>query len=87
MGDIPIYFEGSWSILSTIGLVNVLLGLTVVGITGYSPIALVPAIVSIAGAVANGLCFYAFYAEYNTTATLFAAMFADLGWLVWIPIF
>ena len=86
MADIPIYFEGSWSILSTIGLVNVLFGLTVVGITGYSPIALVPIIVSIAGAIANGLCFYAFYANYNTTATLVAAIFADLGWLVRLPI-
>jgi hypothetical protein len=82
MGDIPIYFEGSWSILSTIGLVNALLGFTVVGITGYSPIALVPIIASIAGAVANGLCFYAFYANYSTTSTLVAAIFADLGWLV-----
>jgi hypothetical protein len=82
MADIPVYFEGSWSILSSIGLVNVLFGLSVVSITGYSPIALVPIIVSIAGAIANGLCFYAFYANYNTTATLVAAISADLGWLV-----
>jgi hypothetical protein len=82
MVGVPLYFEGSWAILSTIGLINVMFGLIVVGIAGLSPIALVPIILSIAGAVANGLCFYAFYGNYNKTATLIAAIFADLGWLV-----
>lgn len=82
MADVPLYFEGSWAILSSIGLVNVIFGLIVIGITGFSPIALVPITVSIAVANANGLCFYAFYADYGRTATLFAAVFADLFWLV-----
>ncbi|KAH8663418.1 hypothetical protein BGZ60DRAFT_540909 [Tricladium varicosporioides] len=82
MADIPLYFERSWAILSSIGLINALFGFMVVGITGLSLLALVPIIVSVAGAIANGLCFYAFYANYNTTATLTAAIFADLGWLV-----
>ena len=82
MADVPLYFEGSWSILSSIGLINVMLGLIVVGITGFSPISVVPIIVSIAGSIANGLCFYAYYADYNRTATLIAAIFADLAWLV-----
>jgi hypothetical protein len=89
MADVPLYFEGSWSILSSIGLINAMLGLTVVGITGFSPISLVPIIVSIAGSIANGLCFYAYYADYNRTATLIAAISADLGWLVMLssPLF
>jgi hypothetical protein len=82
MANVPLYFEGSWSILSSIGLINVMLGLIVVGIRGFSSISLVPIIVSIAGSIANGLCFYAYYADYNRTATLIAAIFADLGWLV-----
>ncbi|KAH7070057.1 hypothetical protein FB567DRAFT_218971 [Paraphoma chrysanthemicola] len=82
VGDIPLYFEGSWSILSTIGLVNFLLGFMVVGITGYSPIALVPIVVSGAAAIANGLCYYALYEEHSTNATLVSAVFADLFWLI-----
>ncbi|KAH8704385.1 hypothetical protein GQ44DRAFT_692634 [Phaeosphaeriaceae sp. PMI808] len=82
VGDIPLYFEGSWSILSTIGMVSALFGLMVVGITGYSPIALVPIIVSVAAATANGLCYYALYEHHSTNATLVAAIFADLFWLI-----
>jgi hypothetical protein len=85
VGDIPLYFEGSWSILSTIGLVNLLFGLMVVGITGYSPIALVPIIVSGAAAIANGLCYYALYQNHSTNATLVSAIFADIFWLVRPP--
>lgn len=85
MAGIPLYFEGSWAILSTIGINNVIFGFIVVGVTGYSPIALVPIIVSTAGAVANGLCFYALYANYAKTPTVIAAVFADLFWLVCHP--
>lgn len=79
---IPVYFEGSWSILSSIGLLNLLYGLMVMGITSVSPISTVPVVVSAAGAVANGLCYYAFYADYGKIATLSAAGFADVFWLV-----
>ncbi|KAH7391687.1 hypothetical protein BKA66DRAFT_568102 [Pyrenochaeta sp. MPI-SDFR-AT-0127] len=82
MGAMPLYFEGSWAILSTIGINNVIFGFIVVGVTGFSPIALVPIVVSMAGAVANGLCFYALYANYSKTPTVVAAIFADLLWLV-----
>jgi hypothetical protein len=82
VGDIPLYFEGSWSILSTIGLINVLFGWMVVGITGFSPIALVPIIVSAAAAIANGLCYYALYEQHSTNEILVGAIFADLFWLV-----
>ncbi|RDL41868.1 Uncharacterized protein BP5553_01847 [Venustampulla echinocandica] len=79
---VPVYFEQSWAILSSIGLVNVILGFMVVGITSLSPISLVPIVVSAAGAVANGLCYYAFYADYPTTPTVVAAAVADIGWLI-----
>jgi hypothetical protein len=78
----PVYFEQSWAILSSIGIVNVIYAITVIGITSFSPISCVPLIVSAAGAVANGLCYYAFYGNYNTTATVAAAGFADVMWLI-----
>jgi hypothetical protein len=82
MSSAPVYFELSWSILSTIGLVNVFFGLLVVGITRFSPIAAVPIVVSAACAVANGLCYYAFYATYPLQQTVVAAAIADVMWLV-----
>lgn len=81
-GNIPIYYESSWSILSTIGLVNILFGFLVVGITGYSPIALVPITVSTATAIANGLCYYAMYQSHSRNAVLVASIFAEVFWLV-----
>jgi hypothetical protein len=54
---IPAYFEESWAILSTIGLINVLFGFMIIAITSLSPLALVPIITSAAGAIANGLCY------------------------------
>jgi hypothetical protein len=81
------YYELSWAILSTIGLTNVCFSLMVVGIAGWSPIALVPIIVSAAGALANGLCYYAFYADYPEVNTAVASAFADVAWLVSEPPF
>ncbi len=81
----PAYFELSWAILSTIGVTNVCFGVIVLGIIGFSPIAIVPVVVSAAGAAANGLCYYAFYADYPTTNTAVASVFADLTWLVSTP--
>jgi len=79
---IPLYFEGSWSILSSIGIVTMLLGGLVIGITGFSPIALVPITCSIAGATANGLCYYVLYQKHAVYATMVGGIFADLFWLV-----
>jgi hypothetical protein len=79
----PVYFELSWSILSTIGLVNTLFGLLVGGITTYSPICAVPIITSISCAIANGLCYYAFYNEsYSLKNRAVASAFADIAWMV-----
>jgi hypothetical protein len=38
-------------------LVNVLFGLMIIGITSRSPVSIVPIVVSVAGAIANGLCY------------------------------
>ncbi|AEO56516.1 hypothetical protein MYCTH_92805 [Thermothelomyces thermophilus ATCC 42464] len=79
----PVYFELSWSILSTIGVANVLFGAFVVSITNFSPIAAVPIVTSIAGAVANGLCYYAFYrTSQPLTNQAVASAFADILWMV-----
>jgi hypothetical protein len=79
----PLYFELSWSILSTIGIGNVLFGFLVCSITNFSQISAVPLITSAAAAIANGLCYYAFYAEGNPVkGKAVASAFADLFWLV-----
>lgn len=54
----------------------------IIGITTRSPVSLVPIIVSAAGAIANGLCYYAFYADYPKTGTVVAAAVADVAWLI-----
>ncbi|KAF5696642.1 hypothetical protein FMUND_15631, partial [Fusarium mundagurra] len=79
----PVYFELSWSILSTIGIGNVLFGFLVCNITSFSQISAVPLITSAAGAIANGLCYYAFYAKGNPVkGKAVASAFADLFWLL-----
>jgi hypothetical protein len=79
---VPVYFELSWSILSSIGLMNLVFSLLVIGITTPSPLSIVPVVVSAAGAIANGLCYYAFYGEYPVAGTLAAAAVADIMWMV-----
>ncbi|KAK8035210.1 hypothetical protein PG993_010205 [Apiospora rasikravindrae] len=81
-GPLPTYFEHSWAILSSIGLINVCFGFMVIGIVGFPPIATVPIIVSIASALANGLCYFAYYTEYPKTNTIVASAFADVFWLI-----
>ena len=82
MAPPPIYFELSWSILSTIGLLTFLIGLLVCGIIGFSRISIVPIVVSAACAIANGLCYYAFYSNYPQTNRMVAGAFADITWLI-----
>jgi hypothetical protein len=79
------YFELSWSILSTIGLFLTVVGFWAILITRVSPLHLVPIIVSIACAIANGLCYYAFYADYPMRQRVVASVFADIFWLVGAP--
>lgn len=79
---LPTYFEYSWAILSSIGIANVLFGLTVISITNLSQISILPVIVAAASAIANGLCYCAFYANYPKTPTVVASAFADITWMV-----
>jgi hypothetical protein len=82
----PIFFELSWSILSTIGAGNVFFGILVISVTNLSPIAVIPLITSTACALANGLCFYAFYLPtIPATNRAVASSFADISWLVSSP--
>ncbi|KAJ4017611.1 hypothetical protein NW752_001516 [Fusarium irregulare] len=82
MADV-VYYELSWSILSTIGIANALFGLMVAGITSFGPVSIVPIVTSAAGAIANGLCYYAFYDPTNgPTAQAVASIFADILWLI-----
>jgi len=76
------YFELSWSILSTIGMITSFIGVMVCGIIGFSAISLVPIIVSAACAIANGLCYYASYSNYSTNHRVVAGAFADITWLI-----
>lgn len=81
-----LYFETSWAILSTIGLCNILFGLTIIGIIGRTPVIAVPITVSAAGGLANGLCYYAFYTNPPPANAAAASAIADLMWMV-SPIF
>ena len=88
MAPPPVFFELSWSILSTIGAANVFFGLLVVSVTGFSPIIIVPLVTSTACAVANGLCFYAFYLTSPPAVNqAVASVFTVVLWLVstWAP--
>ncbi|KAK6223401.1 hypothetical protein LQW54_000519 [Pestalotiopsis sp. IQ-011] len=78
----PLYFEQCWAILSTIGVANVLYGLVVISITKYTPVVWIPIIVGVACAIANGLCYYAFYADYPVVNKAIASGFADFFWLI-----
>ena len=78
----PIYFEQCWSILSSIGIGNVLFGGTVLGITGLSASTLIPIVVSAAGAIANGLCYYVYYENPPAANATAASVGADIMWLV-----
>ncbi|KAH8705463.1 hypothetical protein BGW36DRAFT_367621 [Talaromyces proteolyticus] len=82
ISTMPAYFELSWSILSSIGLFSVALSALVIAATSLTPLSIVPPILSAACAVANGLCYYAFYTNYNPDGRAVAAAFADFFWLI-----
>ncbi|KAK1446814.1 hypothetical protein CCUS01_02373 [Colletotrichum cuscutae] len=77
-----VYFETSWAILSTIGVANTLFGFIIAGITAFSPVSLIPIVVSVAGSIANGLCYYSFYADYPILNTAVASGVADVMWMI-----
>ncbi|KOC10921.1 hypothetical protein AFLA70_17g005711 [Aspergillus flavus AF70] len=82
MGTSTPYFELSWSISSTIGIFALIACLLVANLTRLSPLLAVPLVVSTACALANGLCYYAFYSNYALKNRVVAGVFADLFWLV-----
>lgn len=77
-----IYYELSWAILSTIGLLLTLLGVLVICITNLTRLTMVPVVTSAACAVANGLCYCAFYSERPIPQQIAAAVVADVMWMV-----
>ncbi|KAM5350057.1 hypothetical protein ACJ41O_006562 [Fusarium nematophilum] len=77
----PVYFELSWSILSTICIGNVLFGFLVCGITSFTPLAAVVMISSAAGAIADGVCFYANYGDHPAMNRAVASVFCDIFWV------
>lgn len=76
------YYEHSWGILSTIGIANVLFGLLIVAITSLTPVVIVPIVCSVACAISNGLCYYAFYTRAPLLNRGVASAFADIFWLI-----
>ncbi|KAK7413164.1 hypothetical protein QQX98_007943 [Neonectria punicea] len=77
-----VFFELSWSILSTICMANVLFGLLVCSITSFTPLAAVPILSSAAGAIADGLCFYSNYGTHPDINRAVSSVFADLFWVL-----
>lgn len=76
------YFEHSWSILSSIGLFATVMSMFVICMTSLTLLTVVPVVVSVACAVANGLCYYAFYTTYAIKSRMAASIIADLTWVV-----
>ena len=81
-GALPVYFELSWAILSSFSLLNVVAGFLIVGITGFSSLWVVPVVCSTASAIANGLCYIAYYSDYSLNSRLPAAILADIFWCI-----
>ncbi|KAE8361795.1 hypothetical protein BDV27DRAFT_147522 [Aspergillus caelatus] len=80
--EVASYYELSWSILSSIGLFTTLLSIWTMIITRPTPLSFIPIIVSAAGAVANGLCYFSFYTSSPTGDRAAASAIADILWLV-----
>jgi hypothetical protein len=77
-----VFLESGWGILTALGVANVLYGLTVMSITKFSRIILILIIVSAAGALANALCYYAFYTNAPPSSSAAASGTSDILWLV-----
>jgi hypothetical protein len=84
--ELATYYELSWSILSSIGLFTALLSTWAVFTTRPSPLSYIPIIVSVAGAVANGLCYFSFYTSRPASNRAAASAVADILWLVSLPL-
>ncbi|KAL2810047.1 hypothetical protein BJX63DRAFT_331751 [Aspergillus granulosus] len=82
----PVFLETSWGILSTIGVFLAFASVSVILMTNTCTLNFVPLIVSIACALANGLCYYAYYTGQSpNTGRIVASIFADMFWLIQEP--
>lgn len=80
---IPRFFNTPYSVLTTIGLNNVLLGFMVAGISGkFSILVLVPMVNSVAVCLVNGLWYYTYTANYAAVNQAIACSFMNLAFLV-----
>ncbi|PTU18035.1 hypothetical protein P175DRAFT_0534939 [Aspergillus ochraceoroseus IBT 24754] len=68
--DVPAYFETSWSILSTIGIFLTFASISVIAITHACILNFVPLVVSASCAIANGMCWFAYYTNGSITPRL-----------------
>ncbi|KAL3480924.1 hypothetical protein BJX99DRAFT_219833 [Aspergillus californicus] len=82
---VPVFFETSWGILSTIGIFLVFASISVILITNTRALNFVPVVVSVSCALANGLCYYAYYQGDPGNSRLVAGIFADIFWLIQEP--
>ena len=77
------YFQTSVGTLSAVGLFYVLVGLLIAGIIRGLPfLLLVPTVTSAGAALANGLCYYAYFTDYPVVNRGVAVGFMDTFWLV-----
>ncbi|KAL2820165.1 hypothetical protein BDW59DRAFT_164778 [Aspergillus cavernicola] len=86
VADSPVvFFETSWGILATIGIFLVFASISVILITNTRALNFVPLVVSISCALANGLCYYAYYTDSAGTQELVASILADIFWMIQEP--
>ncbi|PNS13810.1 hypothetical protein CAC42_3303 [Sphaceloma murrayae] len=78
----PIYFETAWSILSSVGICQVIFGGLVISNNSVSGLSILPVIIGTAAAIANGMCYQAFYADYALNPRLIGSGIADIMWLI-----
>ncbi|KAL2862813.1 uncharacterized protein BJX67DRAFT_385287 [Aspergillus lucknowensis] len=79
----PVFFETCWGILSTIGIFLVFASVSVILITNNGALNFVPLVVSASCAIANGLCYYAYYTRGPPKSGLVvASIFADIFWMI-----
>ncbi|CEL11608.1 hypothetical protein ASPCAL14709 [Aspergillus calidoustus] len=84
--DPPVFLETSWGILSTIGVFLTFASISVICMTKICTLNFVPLVVSIACALANGCCYYAYYTGGPPcTGRLVASIFADIFWMIQEP--
>ncbi|KAI9367639.1 hypothetical protein BJX61DRAFT_283620 [Aspergillus egyptiacus] len=78
----PVFFELSWGVLSTIGVFLVFASISLTLVTKPCVLNFIPLVISVACAVANGACYYAYYTNGPETGRVAASIFADIFWMI-----